>query len=221
MSSLHNPVLLDPVFLKAVALGFCVAAPIGPVGLLCINRSLGGGALLGLVTGLGASTVQVGWILLATAGTAGAVILTAHPRLMEAATLTAVVLLVWMGIRAIRRGGAVPLGEKAGRGLIVCLVAYASGIMVSVANPVTGLLFLTAAPTIAPAGAHLVETRAALAAGTFLGSAVWWTALSGGVAVLRHHLRPGVIRMVNQGAGVLLISLAGMLLTNAVRNGAT
>jgi hypothetical protein len=77
MSSLHNPVLLDPVFLKAVVLGFCVAAPIGPVGLLCINRSLGGGALLGLATGLGASTVQVGWILLATAGTAGAVILAA------------------------------------------------------------------------------------------------------------------------------------------------
>jgi threonine/homoserine/homoserine lactone efflux protein len=67
--------LHEPVFLKAMVLGFCVAAPIGPVGILCINRSLGGGAVLGLATGLGASTVQVGWILIATAGAASSLII--------------------------------------------------------------------------------------------------------------------------------------------------
>ena len=100
--------LNDPVFLKAMALGFCVAAPIGPVGVMCINRSLGCGAVLGLATGLGASTVQVGWILIATAGTAGAVVLGSNPLVAPLASLLAAALLVWMGVRAFRRGGALP-----------------------------------------------------------------------------------------------------------------
>jgi threonine/homoserine/homoserine lactone efflux protein len=209
--------LVDPVFLKAMALGFCVAAPIGPVGILCINRSLGSGAVLGLATGLGASTVQVGWILLATAGTAGALILGASPLVAPLASLLAATLLVWMGIRAFRRGGALPTGAKAPPTLLVCLASYASGIMMSVSNPVTGIVFLSAAPSIAPVGTGMLETRVMLAAGTFLGSAVWWTALSGGVAVLRDRLQPWAIGLVNRGAGVLLISLAGMMLTNILR----
>jgi threonine/homoserine/homoserine lactone efflux protein len=212
--------LIDPVFLKAMALGFCVAAPIGPVGVLCINRSLGSGAVLGLATGLGASTVQVGWILIATAGTAGAVVLGSSPLVAPLASLLAAALLVWMGVRAFRRGGALPAGAKAAPTVLVCLAAYASGIMMSVANPVTGLVFLSAAPAIAPAGAGVLETRAVLAAGTFLGSAVWWTALSGGTAVLRNRLQPWVIALVNRGAGVLLISLAGVMLNNALRSAA-
>jgi threonine/homoserine/homoserine lactone efflux protein len=208
--------LADPVFLKAMALGFCVAAPIGPVGVLCINRALGSGAVLGLATGLGASTVQVGWILVATAGTAGAVVLASDPVIAHLASLLAATLLIFMGIKTIRRGGTLPSALKTAPGIVVYLTAYASGIMMSVSNPVTGLVFITAAPTIAPIGTGFLETRATLAVGTFVGSAVWWTALSGGVAILREHLQPRVIRTVNRGAGVLLLSLAGVMLTRTV-----
>jgi threonine/homoserine/homoserine lactone efflux protein len=211
MSSLH-----DPVFLKAMALGFCVAAPIGPVGILCINRSLGGGAVLGLATGLGASTVQVGWILLATAGTAGAMMIGPDSTIAQLASLVTAILLIWMGIRAIRRGGNIPPGLKAAPSLLVCLTTYASGVMLAASNPVTGLLFISAAPAIAPLGASGFETKVALAAGTFMGSAIWWAALSGSVAIFRSRLRPGIIRLVNQGAGVLLLSLAGGVLAKAV-----
>jgi threonine/homoserine/homoserine lactone efflux protein len=212
--------LNDPVFLKAMALGFCVAAPVGPVGVMCINRSLGSGAVLGLATGLGASTVQVGWILIATAGTAGTVVLGSNPLVAPLASLLAAALLVWMGVRAFRRGGALPAGANAAPTVLVCLAAYGSGIMMSVANPVTGLVFLSAAPAIAPAGAGVLETRALLASGTFLGSAVWWTTLSGGTALLRNHLQPWAIALVNRGAGVLLVLLAGVMLNNALRSAA-
>lgn len=211
MSSLH-----DPVFLKAMALGFCVAAPIGPVGILCINRSLGGGAVLGLATGLGASTVQVGWILLATAGTASAMMVGPDSAIAQLASLVTATLLVWMGIRAIRRGGSIPPGLKAAPSLLVCLTTYASGVALAASNPVTGLLFITAAPTISPAGAGELGTKIALAAGTFLGSAIWWAALSSGVALFRSRLQPGIIQMVNRGAGILLLSLAGGVLSKAV-----
>jgi putative LysE/RhtB family amino acid efflux pump len=211
MSSLH-----DPVFLKAMALGFCVAAPIGPVGILCINRSLGGGAVLGLATGLGASTVQVGWILLATAGTAGTIAIGPDSKVAQVASLVTATLLIWMGIRALRRGGDIPPSLKATPSLLVCLTTYASGIALAASNPVTGLLFITAAPTISPIGTGGIETKIALAAGTFLGSGLWWAVLSGGVAIFRNKLCPGIIQMVNRGAGILLLSLAGGVLSRAV-----
>jgi threonine/homoserine/homoserine lactone efflux protein len=209
----------DPVFLKAMILGFCVAAPIGPVGILCINRSLGSGAILGLATGLGASTVQVGWILLATAGTAGALLSGPTSVFGQMASFSAAGLLVWMGIRAIRRGGTIPQGLKSTPGLLVCATSYASGIVLSVSNPVTGLIFMTTVPTLAPLGSGLIETKLALAGGTFTGSALWWLTLSGGAAMLRDRLQPRIVRMVNQSAGVLLICLAGGLLTRTLGTG--
>lgn len=211
MSSLH-----DPVFLKAMALGFCVAAPIGPVGILCINRSLGGGAVLGLATGLGASTVQVGWILIATAGTTGAMIIAPDSRGASLASLLTATLLIWMGIRALRQTGNIPPGLKAAPNLLVCMTTYASGVMLAASNPTTGLLFITAAPAITPPGMGGLETKIALAAGTFLGSAIWWAALSACVAIFRSRLRPSVIQAVNRGAGVLLLSLAGGVLARTV-----
>jgi threonine/homoserine/homoserine lactone efflux protein len=211
MSSLH-----DPVFLKAMVLGFCVAAPIGPVGILCINRSLGGGAVLGLATGLGASTVQVGWILLATAGAGGAMIIGSGSEGAHLASLGTATLLIWMGIRAIRHSGNIPPSLKAPPNLLICLTTYASGVMLAASNPTTGLLFITAAPAITPPGMGGFETKIALGAGTFLGSAIWWAALSGSVAIFRSRLQPGVIQIVNRGAGVLLISLAGGVLVRTV-----
>src|SRR3989338_2210536 len=42
------------LFLKGALIGFLIAAPVGPIGILCIRRTLSGRYLLGLVTGLGA-----------------------------------------------------------------------------------------------------------------------------------------------------------------------
>jgi threonine/homoserine/homoserine lactone efflux protein len=208
--------LHEPVFLKAMVLGFCVAAPIGPVGILCINRSLGGGAVLGLATGLGASTVQVGWILIATAGAASSLIIRPDSSIAHLASLSTATLLIWMGISAIRRGGNIPPGLKAAPTLLVCLTTYTSGVVLAASNPVTGILFITAAPTITPFGTGSFETKIALATGTFLGSAIWWAALSGCVAMFRSQLRPSIIQIVNRGSGVLLLSLAGGVLAKVV-----
>ena len=46
------------LFLKGVLIGFSIAAPVGPIGVLCIMRTLNGGRLSGLVTGLGAATAD-------------------------------------------------------------------------------------------------------------------------------------------------------------------
>ncbi|HQX76819.1 MAG TPA: LysE family transporter, partial [Thermoflexales bacterium] len=46
------------VLLRSIALGFGIAAPVGPIGLLCIRRTLAQGRAYGLATGLGAATAD-------------------------------------------------------------------------------------------------------------------------------------------------------------------
>src|SRR5438128_451791 len=45
-------------FVKGLILGFAIAAPVGPIGVLCIRRSLADGARAGLASGLGAATAD-------------------------------------------------------------------------------------------------------------------------------------------------------------------
>jgi threonine/homoserine/homoserine lactone efflux protein len=177
---------------------------------------LGGGAVLGLATGLGASTVQVGWILIATAGTTSIVMVGHGSGIVYLSSLVTATLLIWMGIRSIFRGGDIPLGFKVESSLLVCLTTYASGLVLAASNPVTGLVFITATPTIAPQGAGYVETRIALATGAFLGSAMWWAILSGCTAAFRGWLKPGIIQIINRSAGVFLLSLGGGMLAKTV-----
>jgi threonine/homoserine/homoserine lactone efflux protein len=46
------------LFLEGILFGFLIAVPVGPIGLLCINRALSGGAAYGLVSGLGIATAD-------------------------------------------------------------------------------------------------------------------------------------------------------------------
>jgi threonine/homoserine/homoserine lactone efflux protein len=55
-------------FLSAVGLGFSVAAPVGPIGVLCIRRTLADGRTVGLACGLGAATADAFYGLVAGLG---------------------------------------------------------------------------------------------------------------------------------------------------------
>src|ERR1051326_2829952 len=54
--------------LKGLAIGFAIAAPVGPIGVLCIRRSLAEGRWIGLVTGLGAATADAAYGAVAAFG---------------------------------------------------------------------------------------------------------------------------------------------------------
>lgn len=55
-------------FLKGLAVGFSIAAPVGPIGLLCIRRSISIGRLAGFVSGLGAATADAFYGVVAALG---------------------------------------------------------------------------------------------------------------------------------------------------------
>jgi threonine/homoserine/homoserine lactone efflux protein len=202
---------------KAVALGFLVAAPVGPVGALCISRTLGNGAVVGLATGLGAATVHGLWTSIIVFGLASSVAPIGSGVFAPWASSAGAVLLAFIGVRAcVRRSALLPAVVPVPTA-IVCASAYFSGIALASANPTTPLLFLSTMPDLFPRHAQGSLDWVLLAFGTFMGSCFWWIILSSATASLRRHVTVSVLSNINRVTGAILIGLAGLLLSRALQ----
>lgn len=164
--------------LKGLAIGFAIAAPVGPIGVLCIRRTFADGHVAGFVTGLGAATADAAYGAVAGFG------LTAVSGLLlgfqDELRLFGGLFLCALGLKTILDKSPTGAPRLQGRGLAQ---AYATTVALTLANPATILSFLA---VFAGAGlgqpAHGTAAAAALVAGVFLGSAAWWLLLSGFVA---------------------------------------
>lgn len=194
--------MMDASFLlRGLILGFSIAAPVGPIGVLCIRRTLAQGRAVGLASGLGAASADAIYGLIAALG------LTALSSLLLESrgwlSLLGGVFLCYLGVRTFLTA---PAGQAAAARAGGLTGAYASTFFLTIANPMTILAF---AAMFAGAGVGSVaasEGAAAwLVAGVFLGSALWWFLLSGGVSLLRSRFDAAAMRWVNRLSGLLIL----------------
>jgi threonine/homoserine/homoserine lactone efflux protein len=199
------------LFLEGVVIGLAVAAPVGPIGVLCIRRTLAEGHASGFVSGLGAATADAAY------GSVAALGLTFVTSLLVGAEswlrLVGGVFLVFLGVRTfLSRPSERP--ATAGKGDLPG--AYASTLVLTLANPTTILSF---AAIFAGLGAGSMGGDAlhamSLVLGVFCGSALWWFVLSGATSLFRTKLSAGGLRWVNRISGVVLagfgvVALSGL-----------
>jgi len=187
--------------LKGLLIGLSIAAPVGPIGVLCIKRNLGHGMAAGLATGLGAATADGFYGAVAGFGLA-----TISGFLMaQQAPLRLVggVVLLWLGAASFRERPAKEKQVKEGRSL---LADYATTVFLTLTNPSTIISF---AAVFASVG--LAETAgsygkaASFVAAVFTGSALWWVFLSAAVSLARARVTPGAVRWINRASGLVLI----------------
>ncbi len=196
--------------LSGLAVGFSIAVPVGPTGLLCIQRTLASGMRAGVCTGLGAATVNVLYGALIIAGMSSlAPLVTGGTRLLGFA---GGVFLLWNAARTLLRRRCL-LGQPATTPLRP-LVAYGSAVAFNATNPLSPMLIIASlSPIVSPA---LTGGQAAvLLMGMFLAAATWWVCLSGAIALLRLRFSPRMLVMVNQAAGGLLTFYGALALARA------
>jgi threonine/homoserine/homoserine lactone efflux protein len=193
--------------ISGIVVGITVAAPVGPMGILCIQRTLTFGATAGLATGLGAATVHLAFSALAVVGL-GAVIEPWVEANSIALGVLSGVILFWFAVRMRRHSVDVAANYPVHR--IRLVSAYVGAIGLGVANPLTIVLFCAALHTIVgqPAGLLLV-------AGVFIGSATWWTILSGTVAAARLRIDAGILGLSHRFASLMLMALGTFALAKA------
>lgn len=199
------------VFVRGLALGLAIAAPVGPIGVLCIRRTLAEGLLAGLVSGLGAATADAIYGFIAAFGLTFIASLLISQQ--DAIRLVGGLFLLYLGVKTLRapvveRAGAgfdtaQPPTQPAGRGL---LGNYASTLALTLTNPLTILSFAAVFAGLGVGAASGDYASAALLVlGVFLGSALWWLALSTAVSLLRSRVSPRGLRWVNRVSGLIIL----------------
>lgn len=190
-------------FIKGIIIGFLIAMPVGPIGVLCIRRTLAEGRLSGMASGLGAATADACYGCLSGFGLTfitGA--LTAHQDWLQS---VGGAVLCWLGWRTFRAHPFISQVNVAhGRGLVG---AYASTFLLTLTNPMTILAFagiFAGAGLGAGPGSRLAAGL--LIAGVFTGSSCWWLLLSGAVGLMRARVGEREMQWINRLSGAVIIA---------------
>ncbi len=188
------------LLLSGLLIGFSVAAPVGPIGVLCIRRTLAEGPLHGLVSGLGAATADALYGCIAAFG------LTFISNMLVQQQMGLRVIggsfLCVLGVRTIL---AKP-SEKQTNGKKLGLAgAYGSTFLLTLTNPVTILSFAAVFASLGTGSNSGDYGSAALLVLTvFIGSASWWLILSGVVSLFRAKATPRVLQWINRISGTII-----------------
>lgn len=203
------------LFTQGMIFGLAIAAPVGPIGILTIRRTLVGGLLVGLLSGLGAATADAIYGTVAVLGlTAVSAFLIQHQPTLQ---LIGGAFLLYLGIQTIRK----PVNNSQliiDNSQLKIFPAFLSTLLLTLSNPVTILSF-----TAVFAGFGLGSQADGegsgfmLVVGVFLGSALWWLLLTGMVTAVRGKLNDSAFRAINLASGLLLIGFALTLLVGFFR----
>lgn len=187
-------------FLRGLIVGFSIAAPVGPIGVLCIRRALAEGHASGFVSGLGAATADAIYGCVAGFGLTiiSSLLITQQGWLR----LIGGAFLCYLGLKTFLARPAEEAASAKGSGL---LGAYASTLFLTLTNPMTILSFaaIFAGLGAASAGGNYLSAGV-LVLGVFIGSALWWLILSSGVGVFRTKFSPQGLRWINRVSGVII-----------------
>lgn len=197
----------DILLMKCIVTGFILAAPIGPVNLICIRYTLSEGRISGLMVGMGAALADA---LYGAGAAAGLSILTVF--ISEYDTVFrwgGGAFIILLGIASFR---AQPKSISDNKGSKHSPYRLCTGVfLLTLTNPVTIFTFIAVFSSFGIAlSVRDMPTTLLASLGVFIGSALWWGVLTSIVCLFRSRVTPHVIVQTNKIAGIIII-LLGMI----------
>ena len=210
------------VLYRGIVLGLVIAAPVGPIGLLCIRRTLQKGMVIGLATGLGAACADAIFGAIAVLGISVIVDFIHHYEVTIRFLGGAVVIFsayhTWhdhpkppQPTELVTK--FVNLTQEAT--LMGTLRAAFSALIITLTNPLT--LFGTLAVVATFGGLNEGFEADVFVGGIFTGSALWWCFLSGGISLLRRHFTESRVMTVNRTTAIVLAALGGWAMVSGIQ----
>jgi arginine exporter protein ArgO len=202
-----------PLFIKGFLIGLAVAMPLGPIGILCIQRTFAEGYLPGLFSGLGISTADAIYSGMAFFGVKAL----AEFLISEAVWFRLIggIAIGAMGFRIYGRRSTDRHSSPADP--TSCLGAFVSALVLTLMNPALILSFTAIFAGLGPTLTASPEASASmLISGVFSGSAVWWITLSGAARRLKTVFTEDLIVKINRLSGAVIagfgLAIAGSVL---------
>lgn len=193
--------------LKGVIVGLCASVPLGPIGVLCIQRTLSKGRNSGFITGLGAAVSDTVFaaIALLSLSFVQRILSDYQDVVMIAGGLIVgafgVKLFMTNPIKQIKR---VKSGDKR------YWQDFLSTVLMTISNPGAFFLMLGLFAFIgidSGDGGGAANVIASALAGVFLGAALWWHILSTSINMFRNKMRLRQLIMINRVSGVVIMVL--------------
>ncbi len=195
------------MFFKGLLIGFAIAVPVGPIGFLCLRRTLVYGRITGFVSGLGAATADALYGLIAAFGLTA--ISSFLLRMESWLQFFGGLFLVALGLKTVlAKPPAKAAAEAPPPPTRSWQAAYLSTLALTLTSPATVLAFVAIFAGVglgvsATTPLHALE----LVAGVFTGSAAWWLLLSLGAGALRDRLHAHTLHYLHVASGLCIMAL--------------
>lgn len=191
---------LPTLFLTAAGVGLAVAAPVGPMGMLCIRRTLTDGPRAGLAIGFGIACGDAVYGLVAALGLVGvSQFMLAYDKPLH---IAAGLFLIYLGLRTFFQKPTDAVATLRGNGS--GLRAFGSAFLLTLTNPQTIIMFAALFATLAPRGPFSTSIAMTTVLGVFCGSIAWWCVLLAMVTGARHALGTRLRQWIDRVAGLAL-----------------
>ncbi len=196
---------------KGIIIGLSASIPLGPIGVLCVQRTLNKGRKSGFVSGLGAAAADGFYAIVA--GFSVSIITDSIAEYQFYLRIIGSIILLFLGYKLIITNPAVQLRKQLKKKRKGLFGDFISIFALTLSNPIT--LFVFAAVF---AGFQVVDPSSKtvsvliLICGVLLGASLWWFTLSGIVSVLRHKFRLRRMLIINRVAGILVIAFGGFII---------
>jgi threonine/homoserine/homoserine lactone efflux protein len=201
--------------IRGLVAGLIIAAPVGPVNLLCIRRTIEKGRKSGMVSGLGAALADTLYGAVAGFGISLVTQFITREefwiRMIGGAFLTGVGVVYYCKPPRSLAAREDDSGANSD---------FASAFLLNVTNPTTVLSFLAVLATLGVGGQRSLWRTIALVVGIFCGSMIWWTLVASAASHLRSRLTDSSLRWMNHAAGIAIggFGLANVLLSRGRRH---
>lgn len=201
---------MGEVLLTGLLAGVAIAAPVGPIGLLCIRRSMVAGRGAGLATGLGAAAADGTYGLAVATGIAASGLIAHYGDQMQ---IFGGVLLLLIGLNTARGFWRARPNAVASSGGGRLISAFASTYLLTLSNPMTMLAFVAMIAGLGQAAGSHTFAPIVLVVGVFLGSALWWLFLVQLALWARQRINGNALRWLDllSGSAISLWGLSMLL----------
>ncbi|WP_141433540.1 LysE family translocator [Bacillus sp. 03113] len=186
--------------LKGLILGFSIAAPVGPIGLLCIRRTLAQGQIYGVVSGIGVAAADALYGLIAGYG-----LTFISNFLIEQQfwlRLGGGIFLCYFGFKIFRSKASAQSVSNDRKSIFD---AFTSIFFLTMTNPMTILSFIGIFAGLGISNSQVNHfTPSILVLGVFFGSALWWILLCSVVSLIQKHLNTAMLLWINRLSGLII-----------------
>lgn len=208
-----DPLPLVTLFLKGILIGFAIAAPVGPIGILCIRRTLLNHVFLAGITGLGAACADAFYSAIAAFSLAGiSDLITKYNFYLK---LFGGIIIAWIGCSILKNPSLKNEGKLVTQD--PPLHAFTSAFVLTISNPITLVVFAAAFTAMGINPIYESFSQASLlVAGVFIGASCWWASLITFTYLVHHKFSEEQLLWVNRFSGAVLIGFSVYILGSLI-----